>query len=446
MGIRTKRKGIIRQALLLCLCATLAAGCACAEKTEGVNLGKSGKNSLVYGTTLSDGRILLVGTRQAPGQDAGSGWLLCLNPDRTVSWEYTGDAADDECFDAAAELEDGTIGLMFGHTVEHEGTYKYEYALRFFTTDGKPTGKEVSIPFRGDEMVIQNATKSRLQMICTTILTEAGENQYRSVREDSYLIDWDGNEAAYLERFDLSYSNSDMIEEADGLVMNGYNFQGQKFGKTARKTDLQGNLIWETRLECAWPDTTRADAERIIPAWDGGYIVLQMEPVQPKEDTDWEYRGALVKLDRDGNILWTRTEGFEEVIIGGGLLAMANGKIAVSVIHANKDGKTFRADIPRRIAWFDENGMFLGNVEMEFGTENFPQLKRPNEKPTFGIEESLNFYEDRIIPMEDGMWMLGGFYLAQAEKDGTWNNMAYYNSGLFRIPEPWNEEDQEEGR
>ena len=60
MGIRTKRKGIIRQALLLCLCATLAAGCACAEKTEGVNLGKSGKNSLVYGTTLSDGRILLV--------------------------------------------------------------------------------------------------------------------------------------------------------------------------------------------------------------------------------------------------------------------------------------------------------------------------------------------------------------------------------------------------
>ena len=217
MGIRTKRKGIIRRALLLCLCVMLAVGCACAEKTEGVNLGKSGKNSLVYGTTLSDGRILLVGTRQAPGQDAGSGWLLCLNPDRTVSWEYTGDAADDECFDAAAELEDGTIGLMFGHTVEHEGTYKYEYALRFFTTDGKPTGKEVSIPFRGDGMIIRSATKSRLQMICTTILTEAGENQYRSVRDDSYLIDWDGNEAAYLERFDLSYSNSDMIEEADAI-------------------------------------------------------------------------------------------------------------------------------------------------------------------------------------------------------------------------------------
>ena len=445
MSIRTKGKEIIRRALLLCLCAMLAAGCACAEKTEGVNLGKSGKNSLVYGTTLSDGRILLVGTRQAPGQDAGSGWLLCLNPDRTVSWEYTGDAADDECFDAAAELEDGTIGLMFGHTVEHEGTYKYEYALRFFTTDGKPTGKEVSIPFRGDGMVIRNATKSRLQMICTTILTEAGENQYRSVRDDSYLIDWDGNEAASLERFDLSYSNSDMIEEADGLVMNGFAYE-LNLREGVRKTDLQGNLIWETRLECAWPDTTRADAERIIPAGDGGYIVLQMEPVQPKEDTDWEYRGALVKLDRDGNILWTRTEGFEEVIIGGGLLAMANGKIAVSVIHANKDGKTFRADTPRRIAWFDENGMFLGNVEMEFGTENFPQLKRPNEEPTFGIEESLNFYEDRIIPMEDGMWILGGFYLAQAEKDGTWNNMAYYSSGLFRIPEPCNEGDQEEER
>jgi hypothetical protein len=32
--------------------------------------------------------------------------------------------------------------------------------------------------------------------------------------------------------------------------------------------------------------------------------------------------------------------------------------------------------------------------------------------------------------MEDGMWMLGDFWLVQAEKE------EYYNSGLFRIPEP----------
>ena len=97
-----------------------------------------------------------------------------------------------------------------------------------------------------------------------------------------------------------------MIEEADGLVMNGYELQNFDASKAVRKTDLQGNLIWETRLECVWPDTTRADAERIIPAGDGGYIVLQVEPVQPEEDMEREYRGALVKLDRDGNILWTR--------------------------------------------------------------------------------------------------------------------------------------------
>ena len=429
MGIRTKREGIIRQALLLCLCATLAAGCACAEKTEGVNLGISGKNSLFYGTTLSDGRILLVGSREVPGDNAGSAWLLCLNPDRTVSWEYTDDAKDDGHFTCAAELEDGTIGLAFSKLAAEPDS---AYTLRFFTTDGKPTGKEVNIPRRKDAVTIQNATKSRLQMICMTFSTKTGENQYQTVRYDNYLIDWDGNEIAFLEDFDLGPDITDMIEEIDGLVMNGYKHPVFDASKAIRKTDLQGNLIWETRLECVWPDTTRANAEQIIPAGDGGYIVLQVEPVYPKEDTDWEYRGALVKLDRDGNILWTRTEGFEDFVDRGQLLAMAGGKIAASFTN-----NSFKAeDNPRRIAWFDENGKFLGNVEMEFGTENFPQLKRPNEEPTFGIEESLNFYEDRIIPMEDGMWMLGGFCLVQAEKGGTWNNMAYYNSGLFRIPEP----------
>ena len=423
MSIRTKGKEIILRALLLCLCAMLAAGCACAEKTEGVNLSTDRRNTILYGTTLADGRILLVGrSREVPGEDAGSAWLLCLNPDRTVSWEYTDDAKDDGYFACAAELEDGTIGLVSGKMVQKPDS---AYALRFFTTDGKPTGKEVNIPRRKGPVTVQNATKSRIQLVDMGGIRKAGENQYRSVHFDNYLIDWDGNEIAFLEDFDLGPFEGDMIEEADGLVMNGYELQNFDASKAVRKTDLQGNLIWETRLECVWPDTTRADAERIIPAGDGGYIVLQVEPVQPEEDMEREYRGALVKLDRDGNILWTRTEGFE-FTDRGQLLGMDGGKIAASFTN-----NSFKVeDNPRRIAWFDENGKFLGNAEMEFGTENFPELKRLNEKPTSGIEESLNFYGNRIIPMEDGMWMLGDFWLVQAEKE------EYYNSGLFRIPEP----------
>ncbi len=428
---RNNHPGKVIRILLLCLCAVLAMGCACAEKTEAVNLGGGRKELLRYGTTLADGRILLVGTREVPGQTESEGWLLCLNRDRTVSWEYTGDARDHGAFHCAAELEDGTIGLMFWHVVDGE---KEEILLRFFTTDGKPTGKEVRIPFQGDGMIIQNATKSRLQMICTTILTEAGENQYRTTSEDHYLIDWDGNEAVFLERFELGPYDGDMIEEADGLVMNGFAYE-LDFREEVRKTDLQGNLIWRTKLDCAWPDTIRADALRIIPAGDGGYIVLQVEPVQPGEDTEREYRGALVKLDRDGNILWTRTEGFEEAIIGGGLLAMANGKIAVSVIHADKDESTFRADTPRRIAWFDENGMFLGNVEMEFSTENFPGLVKFDGVLKDRKEDLLSFYEDRMIPMEDGLWMSGRFYVDKYDSNHIRCLEEIY-SGLFRIPEP----------
>ncbi len=432
MSIRTKGKEIILRALLLCLCAMLAAGCACAEKTEGVDLGMGEKEFLYYGTTLSDGRILMVGAHGMNGGTQISGRLLCLNPDRTVSWEYIGDDYSDGVFFRAAELEDGTIGLVFRPATENTDS---AYILRFFTTDGKPTGKEISIPCRKDAVLIRNVTKSRLQLLDMEEIREAGENQYRSVHYDNYLIDWEGKEAAFLENFELGTADGDMIEEADGLVMNGYNFQEHKFGKTVRKTDLQGNRIWETGLECAWPDTTRADAERMIPAGDGGYFVLQTEPIQHEGDMEREYRCALVKLDRDGNVLWTRTEGFEEFMYGGGLLATAGGKIAVSFISIEKDGETCRLDNPRRIAWFDENGKFLGNAETVFSTENFPELKRIIETTADGAERMLRLFEDRIIPMEDGMWINGQIQVARAESDVLWSNV-FFDASLFKVPEP----------
>ena len=436
MSIRTKGKEIILRALLLCLCAVLAVGCACAEETKTVNLGNGGKNSLVYGTTLSDGRILMVGTRAKIDESLGSGRLLCLNPDRTVSWEYIDDGFIDGRFIDAAELEDGTIGLVFGHLAEDEKKeYKYQYALRFFTTDGEPTGQVVNIPFRGDQMDIRNATKSRLQMDCMTVLTEAGENQYRSVRDDNYLIDWEGKETALMKWLGWSDATSDMIEEPDGLVMNGYSYLDDRARESVLKTDLQGETIWETKLECAWPDTYRADAKRIIRSGDGGYLVLQEEPIQPEGDTEWRYRYALVKLDGEGKVLWTRTEGFEGTAERGWTLAAAGGKIAVSFLSADKNWVSFRADSPRRIAWFDENGKFLGNVELELDLEYFPQLKRTIQRKIMGKEPDLLFYEDRMISMDGGLWMSGKFIVEYNDN----NNVAvleYYNTGLFKVPEP----------
>ena len=421
--------------LLMLLCAVMAANTAFAA--EAVNLGGDGKNTLVYGTTLSDGRILLVGSRTAPGQYFGSGRLVCLNRDGSESWQYIDDVLDDGRFSYAAELEDGTIGLVFWKLGE-DGK-KSGYSLRFFTTDGKPTGKEVIIPGDGyDELFIQNATKSRLQLLYMTIIQEATDTQHRTVYFDNYLIDWEGNEIAQLDPFEVHSGFCNMIEEDDGLVMTGHNPEDPQFRASIRKTDLQGNVLWETFLTQAWPDTSYADPEQIIRTDDGGYIILQQERIS----TNWEekrdrgiieYRSALVKLDSEGKILWTSTEGFENNTDWCMGLAMTGGKIAVSFLSYNRGSESYRVDNPRKIAWFDEDGKPLGTVELEIDLENFKPLRR-SMGTTIGKNLIPQFYEDRMIPMEDGLWMSASLILREVENGVQVLEMKY--TGLFKIPEP----------
>ena len=76
----------VKCALALCLCLALLAGTACAEELHFLSTGDW--DYLDYGCTLPDGRIVLVGTRTVYGEDYMTGaWVLCLNPDLTVSWE-----------------------------------------------------------------------------------------------------------------------------------------------------------------------------------------------------------------------------------------------------------------------------------------------------------------------------------------------------------------------
>ena len=100
-----------------------------------------------------------------------------------------------------------------------------------------------------------------------------------------------------------------------------------------------------------------------------------------------------------------------------------------------EEGENSTLDNPRRIAWFDENGQFLGNVEMEFSTENFPRLRQAVETTEDGAEKILLVFEDRLIPMEDGLWMSGQLQAAEVENDDIGSKVAF-DFGLFRVPEP----------
>lgn len=84
-------KKILTIILSMMICCTAA----CAESS--VSISAEGEDWMSYAFTLPDGRMIFTGSRGKVGNyQEQEARLLCLNPDRTVSWEYW-DPAEGQC-------------------------------------------------------------------------------------------------------------------------------------------------------------------------------------------------------------------------------------------------------------------------------------------------------------------------------------------------------------
>ena len=417
--IKTNQWTHIILLILLCLCLMLPAGAALAE--EVADLGTDGYDSLTYADTLSDGRILLCGERQVSGEGfVCSAKLLCLNPDRTVSWEYTDPAGDDGNFSFAAELPDGTIGTVYTrHSDEKGGIYE----LRFFTPDGEPTGKIISI-LEDENIYVSNVTKTRLLVMENSI--------WGDLR--NWLLDWDGNEIA---EFDGRIYSSGMIEEEDGLVLTVHNIPTDSgdYDAAIRKTDLQGNTVWETVMPQMWPGSDNTQIISLSETEDGGYLAVQDEMTYSSIGIR-EYRTALVKLDADGKILWTSTDGLENVVDLCETAAVTDGKIVLYFLAHREEGPvSFRLVNPRTVYMFDENGKNTGKAELSLNPESFERLDAFIQKYSDEEQKLVHvLLADRVIFMQDGPW-LSARVLAM-ERKSTGNIGISFDTVLIKLPQP----------
>ena len=400
---------------LLCLCLALPAGAASAE--EITDLGVDGFDDLAYMTTLSDGRILLGGVRAVDGsEEKCTDWLLCLNPDMTVSWEYLDPACSAVRCQVAAEQADGTIGTILSRYVDGVGGVN---TLHCFTPDGKAV-KETALP-DNDGMSITNLTKTR--MLVTDNTSDDGLH--------IWLQDWDGNRIAECAGFVYAHG---MIEEEDGLVLAVHRMQeGRKTG-FIQKTDLQGTILWETEIPYAWPESAGMQIKSVMQTEDGGYLEIQIEAILMEDGSEAEYRTALVKLDGDGNILWTSTDGLENFTGLCTAAAMADGKTAVSFIEYQPGPGTHRMDRTRTVIWFDEDGKNLGKTELNLTPESFERLDGILRTEPDKAEWIPALYTDSLIPMQDGLQMLSFVTLIDPAYDEQYGNS--YDTVMIKIPQP----------
>ena len=406
---KNKMARLLRRALLLCLCMALLAGSALAN--EIVDISTDGYDCLYYRGQLPDGRVLFSGWKGAVGNYADSrARIICLNPDMTVSWEYI-DPEEGSCgFYTLTVLKDGTIAALLDNSpYQNPESQK----LKYFTPDGKPTGKEIDI--QGTTLLVDGTSPSCLWALSTQ---DGDDEAYRVV------YDWEGNMLFRdTEGHTVIRGARQMIEEEDGLVFAGGEAGLDSCARIA-KVDFQGNLIWETVLPLTLEGAEEGSLKDFVKADDGGYLALLYEcgPADTNGLTAISSY-AVVKFSSNGRLLWKKTKPFEgKTDIWVGRLVIYKGKLVTEMerLHNTNDS----VSDPHIFLWMDQEGNELGTTELVVQQAELPRHANLKKVYTLGF--------GRLIPTENGLWGLES--ICQDNRDHI---KAQDNTDdlLIRIPE-----------
>lgn len=395
----------MKKMILLVLCLSILSSFAYSESVISFN--GPGYDALGYACTLADGRMIFTGYRGEEGNYQESrARLLCLNQDKTVSWEYW-DPAEGQCgYGAALMCGDGTLAVIFSNSPYQKLT---ERKIKFFTTEGEPLEKTVDIFY--DDSLLNAVCPSFLQI---TVIPGDAEVFYR------YFLDWDGNEL-----FKIASNEEITIEKSfeaeDGVVLMGCEPTWPSNAKIM-KLDLKGSLLWETVLPTHLEPLPDARLEYCRQTSDGGYLALYFESAGSMSDgkTPDRYQ-ALVKFNQDGRLLWMNHDCFPQ-----GEFKQCKGLYEYDgkyVMELNTTQKSFSIDHPRVFLWFDEEGHELGQTELIINPEDL------NIKADQGKIENVG---GSFVTMPDGLWMLRDIMI---ENDNHMKEMDSRNEILFKIPE-----------
>lgn len=398
--------------LALCLCAGLFFGGARAEQIVELSCGAS--EWLDLQCTLPDGRLLLTGGKGADGSAAPSAWMLCLNADRTVSWEYI-DRDGYRSAGKAAVTEDGTAAVVFE---DRQGKLK----ARFFTADGEPTGRELELP---EGCAVYAAEPSRL------ILFPYKEDG----TDETLIVDWDGKELLRYDGLVMYQAYGFRVRGTEELVFVGHDAEEHGRAKIMKMDGLTGSPAWETTLDYILPDTDEAEFWSAVKTEDGGYAAWLQERKPETADEPGAWRDILVKFDGNGRVQWTNREIFETDNLVFQDVFVSGDRIAVHCVpegDGSPDGFT-----PRFFRWFSLDGKELDTTVLQLDAEEFSALRQYAAPAEDGGERFLIASIQAPVAMEDGLWALASCYAA--EKDGDAMVCADLRSNeiaMVKIPEP----------
>ncbi len=344
----------LKRILVLCVCLALLAGAACADSSAELKKGEA--DTLYYDCTLPDGRILMSGRKGFDENDnTAQTWLVCLNTDMTVSWEYVSPVRDD-CQDIrSVVLKDGRIALVYSRYYNDEDTV----TAFFFTQDGQSAGEETVIPAEGRELWIHQAAPSFLMLEW-----QLEEKNYEE--SEILVLDWDGREVGRFNTWEPGGGFWHVLEEDDGVVLFGQDHE--KRAKILKKDGTPGNTLWETPVDFMFQDTELSYIMKALKCSDGGYVAwIQEYVIDPYQE-----RIVIAKFGADGALQWINKDYAEQ---GEQYYAMTvyNDKIVMRYTK-QKEWYPLMSE-PMTFRWLGLDGKGLGTTELTLNPDSFPALQ-----------------------------------------------------------------------
>ena len=396
---------ILKQMLIMSLCLIMLIGSALAQNVNVKEFYEGDNDYLFFVNTLSDGRLLFGGSKCLDeSKDITRKWLLCLNPDRTVNWEYISPEEEASTVFAVSERPDGTIAVLFDMGDEdHEAPEGARTKIRYFTQSGQATGKETDLPG-----IIQSKTNDTSCLVQMFLPTEE-DNKTRYI-----ITDWDGNPLD--ENNEILSGKKLFYEEIKGGILL-YDSVSAKDGRARiiKKESLEGKPLWSVTLDPIWTGTSAVRIDEIVNTKDGGCTALVCEGKAGDSDSFvWKY--ALLKLDTEGNVQWTYKDETEKESTNSRIMII-NRKIVLYSAPDQKDEKNINT--PRVFQWFDLEGNHLGNNRLYLQNMQFPAMV-PYLTPENGNDTVHAVITDfGLLSSTEELWVFANACACSTREDGT---------------------------
>ena len=406
-----KKSVMILIAFLLSVAVTF---CAAAGQTEALVELSCGKvEYLNYRCTLPDGRLLVTGGTRRNKYEGDAAWIMCLNRDRTVSWEYISRKDGYVSAEEAVVLADGTIAVVMEN-------YPKKRAAMFFTPNGKKTRKKLDL---------MNLSGTIYTVTPSFIMTyDSISKKADDYRHETILYDWKGREITRYDGLIMKGGYGFIAQSPDDCVFYGHDQVLNGHAMIQKLNSSSDQVLWETILDWQLPGTDTAAFTSVVKTGDDGYIAWLREGRPGKaERSFYDYHDLLVKLDAEGRLLWLKDK--EDYGQEAGLLFPYDGNIGILCEDSH------RIDASRYIRWLDHDGKRLGTTTIQLNPDDFTVLRDYLKPETAEEKRTTIVDQQQFIPMEDGLWVMATCFVAKDLGEGRFSTI--YDSQeivMYKIP------------